>query len=297
MPHAPLIQIVALPLGNPRDLSRRAAEALEAADWIFCEDTRKIKALMEACKLKLKEASRLTSIPGAEEWNFNWSSLEEAARSEREFKVVLCSDAGTPSVNDPGRALVMEAHKRKWPVIAIPGPSAPVMAIQWSGGFGLPILFYGFAPKGAGKHFDDFVARLKSAVSFVFFDTRYNILSTLSLLEEASMGHKRAFLAREMTKAHEELWQGTVSEIKVLVEKHLNQEDAIGEITVVVEGECEVLSSSAPRSPQDAQDFARKILSITQLAPKAASKVLAELSGLSKAEAYKLMVDWKKGTE
>lgn len=294
MPQAPQILLVALPLGNPADLTRRASDALEAADWIFCEDTRKLKSLMEAAKLQFKAGSRMTSIPGSEEWNFNWSQLEEAARTQDEFKVVLCSDAGTPSINDPGRALVIEAQKRAWPVLALPGPSAPVMAIQWSGGFGLPLLFYGFAPKGGGKSFDEFVSGLKSSRSFVFFDTRYNVQATLSALGEAGYGERRSFLAREMTKTHEELLSGTVNEVKVLVDKQLEKEGAIGELTLIIEGDGGVSAQAQALAQGDPEDLARKILSISQLAPKTASKILSELSGLSKQDSYKLMVDMKK---
>jgi 16S rRNA (cytidine1402-2'-O)-methyltransferase len=288
-----VVSLLALPLGNPEDLTLRGKTALSEADRIFCEDTRKLHQLLQALEIKPKEGCRITSLPGDEEWNFNWRYLEDDARERKEsFRVVLVSDAGTPGVNDPGRALAEHALKQGWDLRALPGASAPTLALQWTGGFGLPFTFWGFLPKPRGKAFRDFLGALRSAKTLACFETRHQILESLEAIVDAGLGEGRLHLCREMTKTHEELWSGDVREILERTRAKLEKDDAIGEMTLLFEGEGKgAEASSRPESPLE---FARKILELRSLPPKAASKALAEISGLDKAEAYKLLVESKE---
>ncbi|MEO5667763.1 MAG: SAM-dependent methyltransferase, partial [Bdellovibrionota bacterium] len=202
-----VVTLLALPLGNPEDLSLRGKRALAEADRIFCEDTRKLHQLVQALGVSLKENGRVTSLPGDEEWNFNWRYLEEEAdRLKGPYSVVLVSDAGTPGLNDPGRALAEHAMKNGWDLKALPGPSAPILALQWTGGFGLPFVFWGFAPKARGKNFREFTATLRASKTLACFETRHQIVETLESMNEAGLGETRMHLCSEMTKTHEELW-------------------------------------------------------------------------------------------
>jgi len=287
----PVVTLLALPLGNPEDLSLRGQRALSDADRIFCEDTRKLHQLLQSLGIVLREGCRVTSLPGDEEWNFNWKYLEdEASRMKSAYRVLLVSDAGTPGLNDPGRALAEHARAQGWDLKALPGPSAPILALQWTGGFGLPFTFWGFAPKPRGKAFRDFVGALRAAKTLAFFETRHQIVETLEALVELGLGETRLHLCREMTKTHEELWTGSVAEILEQVCNKLEKDDAIGELTLLLEGEGR--PSDAPRS-EDPLLLARRILEVKTLPPKAASKLLAELSGLDKGEAYRLLVESK----
>lgn len=289
MTQLPQIYLLALPIGNPSDLSLRAIQTLQEADWIFCEDSRKLRTLVEGVSVKLKNDVKLIRIPGDEEWNYPWSELEKVGN----INIVLCSDAGTPGINDPGRALILEANKRNWPLLAIPGPSAPTLAVQWSGGFGLPFMFYGFAPKSSGKSWDSFTRALQESRTFVFFDTRYNILNTLKMLVDSGHGNRKCFLTREMTKTHEEIWSASVLEIKNKVENKLKEENVIGELTLLIEGAYEKESTSQ-LGRESPLELAQKMMSLTQLPPKQASKLLSELTGLTKQEAYDWMLKNKK---
>jgi 16S rRNA (cytidine1402-2'-O)-methyltransferase len=289
----PVVTLLALPLGNPEDLSLRGARALREADRLFCEDTRKLHQLLQALGLELKPSCRVSSLPGDEEWNFNWKYLQDdAEKLGAIYQVVLVSDAGTPGLNDPGRALAEHAQREGWELRALPGPSAPVLALQWTGGFGMPFVFWGFSPKSRGKTFRDFQAALKSSGTLACFETRHQVLETLEALVEVGLGETRMHLCREMTKTHEELWTGSVSEILERTREKLARDDAIGELTLLFEGEGR--AAGGADGVQDPVAFARKILELRSLPPKAASKVLAELSGIDKAEAYRMLIDSKE---
>ena len=288
-----VVSLLALPLGNPEDLSLRGQKAFADADRIFCEDTRKLRQLLQSLGISLKEQCRVTSLPGDEEWGFKWKSLEdESAKMKGAYNVVLVSDAGTPGLNDPGRALAEHALSQGWDLRALPGPSAPILALQWTGGFGLPFVFWGFAPKARGKNFREFQNAFKTAKTLACFETRHQVIDTLESLVDAGLSANRMHLCREMTKTHEELWSGTVVEILARVREKLEKDDAIGELTLLFEGEG--ISGESQASHADPMTLARKILEMRTLPPKAASKVLAELSGLDKTEAYKLLVESKE---
>jgi 16S rRNA (cytidine1402-2'-O)-methyltransferase len=288
----PDIYVLALPLGNPEDMTLRGQRVLLEADWIFCEDKRKLQVLLSALNIKTKESCRWKSIPSDQEWKYDWSHLEKESGQETPLKVVLVSDAGSPVVNDPGKALVEEALKRNWNLRALPGASAPILAVQWSGGFGLPICFAGFAPRESGKSFDNFAQQAQRAGTFVFFDTRYNVVSTLKNFEKAGWAQSPIFLAREMTKKYEELWSGSVEEIRVRVEAKLKEDNALGELTLVLQGQYQT-HSLGQRLEANSLELAKKIIEIAYLPPKEAAKSLSAIVGLSTQETYKLMVEMK----
>lgn len=287
------ITLLAMPLGNPEDLSLRGQRCLESSDRVFCEDTRKLNQVLAALGISLKGNCRVSSLPGDEEWNFDWKLLESDAQMSQAstYQVVLVSDAGTPGLNDPGRALAEHALKHGWNLQALPGPSAPMLALQWTGGFGLPFVFWGFSPKSKGKAFRDFQMALRGAKTLACFETRHQILTTLETLIEAGLGGVRMHLCREMTKTHEELWSGSVEEIFEKVQEKLKADNAIGELTLLFEGEGKSVESLRSEDPLA---FAKRILEMRTLPPKAASKLLSELSGLDKSEAYRLLVESKE---
>jgi 16S rRNA (cytidine1402-2'-O)-methyltransferase len=290
------VAVLALPLGNPEDISLRGKKTFEEADRLFCEDSRKLHALLQALGIRLKEGCRVTSLPGNEEWNFNWKYIEDDALQFQEpYCVVLVSDAGTPGLNDPGRALAEHALKQGWNLKALPGPSAPVLALQWTGGFGLPFLFVGFVPKARGKSWREFLSALRVSGTLACFETRHQIVDTLEALMASGHAETRLHLCREMTKTHEELWSGSVCDVLEVVKSKLERDDAIGEITLLFEGQG-ALASEANTSVSP-EELAQKILGMQQLPPKAASKVLAELTGLDKGEAYRLMAQSKGAKE
>ena len=273
----PTVALVALPLGNVQDLSARARSTLESSDLIFCEDTRRLQDLAARAHLALK--AKLVSLPGDRERDMDW------ARFLPDYATwALVSDAGTPIVNDPGASLLTWAQGRGCHVSAIPGPSAPVLAWQWSGGFGLPYVFAGFAPKAKrpeAKELAEFFAPLSQARTFVYFDSRHQAVLTLQGLVALGRGESSMFIAREMTKPHEELLKGNVSSMLEWLQARVQQDEGIGELTLVMRGD-----GSAPASTVSVDELAR----LRSAPTKEASKIMASLTGLTARECYDRLV-------
>jgi 16S rRNA (cytidine1402-2'-O)-methyltransferase len=268
------IFVVALPIGNIHDLSPRAREALEKSEVILCEDTRKLKSLAQLCDLNLK--AQIQSFPSYKEREWNWERFYTQSQNQN---ISIVSDAGTPLINDPGSELIKNSQERGIDIEAVPGPCAPILAYQWSGGFGIPLLFAGFVPKSQKTNFFENVDRVKS---FIFFDTRYEILDTLDILEEKlKWNNKKIILAREMSKKHEQLLMGTVSEVKNKLSQLISTNKGVGELTLILEGNA-VESTHTNTSSISLEE----LLKIRFGSDKEASKVLAKLSGKSSSNCY-----------
>jgi 16S rRNA (cytidine1402-2'-O)-methyltransferase len=218
------LYLVATPIGNLDDLSVRAGAVLCSVDLVASEDTRRTGRLLKhvgatAPQLSYHDHNAVRRIPDL---------LERLARGE---SIALVSDAGTPTVSDPGFKLVRAAREQDLDVVPIPGPSAVLAAVA---GAGLPtdrFLFLGFLPPKKGK-----MRRLLAEVAavpatLVLFVSPYKVASTLPLLAE-ELGDRPACLCRELTKIHETFDRGTLTE---LAERY-GTGKVKGEITLVVGG-------------------------------------------------------------
>lgn len=218
--------VVSTPIGNLDDLSPRARESLEGADLVACEDTRRTGRLMSYIGVK----RRLLSVHEHNERS-RVSHLLEAL--EQGFSVALVSDAGTPLLSDPGYHVVKAAIAAGFRVESVPGPSAPLAALVLSGLPPLPYTFVGFPPVKSGKRRRFYSEWGGLDHSIVLFESPHRIVKSLGDAREA-LGERRAAVARELTKLHEEVLRGTLSElIEVLGER----DRVKGEIVVVLGGE------------------------------------------------------------
>lgn len=215
--------VVATPIGNLADLSPRAREALENADLVACEDTRRTGRLLAGLGL----SSRLLSVHEHNERQRLPRVLEVL---ESGGTVALVSDAGTPLVSDPGFVIVREALARGLPVEHVPGPSAIVTALVLSGLPPHPFTFCGFPPPKRGKRrtFYDRFADLGHTL--VFFESPHRLSASLRDALE-SLGDRPAAVGRELTKLHEEVLRGNLSEI---AETLSSRPSLKGEFTIVV---------------------------------------------------------------
>lgn len=218
--------VVSTPIGNLDDLSPRAQASLEEADLIACEDTRRTGRLMSHIGVK----RRLLSVHEHNERNRVPQLLEAL---ERGLTVALVSDAGTPLLSDPGYHVVKAAIEAGHAVEAVPGPSAPLAALVLSGLPPLPYTFVGFPPVKTGKRRRFYTEWGALDHSIVIFESPHRIVKSLRDAQEA-LGDRRAAVGRELTKLHEEVLRGTLSElIEILGER----ERVKGEIVVVLGGE------------------------------------------------------------
>jgi 16S rRNA (cytidine1402-2'-O)-methyltransferase len=231
---AGVLHVVATPLGNLGDWTRRAQEVLGAADLVLAEDTRHTRRLLTHFGIR----APLESYHDFSESGRVHQILE---RLRSGLKVALVSDRGTPTISDPGYRLVRLCRENDIPVLPIPGPSAIVAALSVSG---LPtdaFRFVGFLPSRREARRRKLEALRAGRETLVFFEAPHRLDECLEDLSDI-LGDRVAFLAREMTKVHEEYLYGSVADIRAAVE-------AKGEVVIILEGAGASLSGGDEAAP------------------------------------------------
>lgn len=219
------LYLVATPIGNLDDISKRCADTLANVDLVLAEDTRVAKKLLDRLEInkQLKSYHQHTS----DEVKYEILKLLLEGKD-----IALVSDAGTPGINDPGNELVdfLVRNQPAIKIVPIPGPSAVSAALSVCGFNVSQYIFLGFWPKKKASKIIKVVQN--NPIPFVFFESPYRIIKTLALLSESLGNDRRIFIGRELTKLHETHYRGTINEVKsgLAAEKFLK-----GEIVVVVE--------------------------------------------------------------
>ncbi|MEV4058251.1 16S rRNA (cytidine(1402)-2'-O)-methyltransferase [Amycolatopsis sp. NPDC049688] len=262
--------LAATPLGDVRDASPRLATALAEADVIAAEDTRRLRSLASA--LEVTPRGRVVSFYEDVE-SARLPKLLEALHAGE--SVVLVTDAGMPSVSDPGFRLVAACVAEALPVTCLPGPSAVTTALALSG---LPcdrFCFEGFAPRKPGERTRWLTALRDEPRTAVFFESPHRLGSLLADAVSVLGGSRSAAVCRELTKTYEEVKRGTLEELAEWA-----AEGVRGEITVVLAG-------AAPRAVSVADlvdEVSARVASGERL--KSAAAEVAEAAGVSKKELY-----------
>lgn len=215
--------MVATPIGNLGDISFRAIEVLKAADLLLCEDTRHSKRLLDHYQIHVP-----TTSYGAHNLKSKLSwVLEQLGQGKR---VALISDAGTPGISDPGTMLVSAALEAGYNVLTIPGPAALIPALVLSGLRTDRFVFEGFLPHKKGRQ-----TKLKQLATeprtIVLYESVHRIQKTLSELHEY-LGNRKIAVCRELTKLHEEIVRGTISDAI----SHFAKNEPRGEFVVIIAG-------------------------------------------------------------
>ncbi len=227
--NTPKLYIVATPIGNLEDITLRAIRVLKEVDMILCEDTRVTKRLLQKYEIdkptmSYHAQSKLSKVEKIFE-------LLEAGKN-----LALVSDAGTPTISDPGCMLVAQVREKfasGVEIIPIPGPSAVLSALSVSGFPSSEFLFLGFLPHKKGRE-TLFKEITSSKRTIVFYESPHRMEKTLASLAEHLEPERRILVSREITKIYEENVHGTLLEV---VQYFLDHPDHIrGEFVVVVEG-------------------------------------------------------------
>jgi 16S rRNA (cytidine1402-2'-O)-methyltransferase len=221
-----LLVLAGTPIGDPRDAPPRLADELRDADVIAAEDTRRLRRLTSA--LGVEPVGRVVSYFEGNE-TARTPELVDALRAGA--RVVLVTDAGMPSVSDPGYRLVAAAIAAGVRVTAVPGPSATLTALALSG---LPVdrfCFEGFMPRKPGERATRLAELAAEPRTLVFFEAPHRIAATLRALADAFGADRQAAVCRELTKTYEEVRRGALGELAEWAVDGLR-----GEITVVVAG-------------------------------------------------------------
>ncbi len=269
----PALVIVATPIGNMGDLSPRAVQELTTAALICCEDTRRTGRLLSHVGVK---ARALRRVDAHTEASAALQVVELIAAGER---VVLVSDAGTPGVCDPGRRLVTAVTEAGHEVVVVPGPAAVIAALVGSGFSSDRFTFEGYLPRRGSERERRLEQLALEQRTCVLYESPKRIAATLADLARCCGGERRAVVARELTKLHEEFVRGSLDE---LVEWSASEPK--GEIVLVLEG------APAVPTPDDETIVAALSLALAQglSSRDAASQVAADL-GVSKRKTYDLL--------
>ncbi|WP_410648449.1 16S rRNA (cytidine(1402)-2'-O)-methyltransferase [Amycolatopsis sp. cmx-4-54] len=270
--------LAATPLGDVRDASPRLSEALATADVIAAEDTRRLRSLTAA--LDVSPVGRVVSFYEDVETARLPKLLESLQSGET---VVLVTDAGMPSVSDPGFRLVAACVEADVPVTCLPGPSAVTTALALSG---LPcdrFCFEGFAPRKPGERAKWLGSLKDEPRTAVFFESPHRLASTLADAAEVLGPDRRAAVCRELTKTYEEVKRGNLPDLAAWAAGGVK-----GEITVV-------LSGAPPRSVS-VEDLVSEVSSRVAAGErlKSAAAEVAEATGVSKKELYDAVLASRK---
>jgi 16S rRNA (cytidine1402-2'-O)-methyltransferase len=266
--------VVATPIGNMGDLSTRAREALECADLIAAEDTRHTQTLLQIIGISRPMVS-------LHAYNESHRLPDLLARLESGENIALVSDAGTPLLSDPGYELVSNAARAGVEVLAIPGASAITTALAVAGLPTSRFCFEGFLPTRERERRTELAKLANETRTLVFFEAPHRIAETLADLATEFGADRRAVVARELTKAHETIYRGTLAELTVQAQGDANFQR--GEITLVVHG------APPTESKVDSQLLRRAVdLLSKELPPSRAAAIAAQLTGATRNEAYAL---------
>ena len=269
--------LAGVPLGNPGDASARLISAISSASIIAAEDSRRFQRLCQDLGVT-SHAKVLSFFEGNEE--------ERTEQLLNELKngadVLVVTDAGMPTVSDPGFKLVRSAIEANIPVEVLPGPSAVTTALALSG---LPtdrFCFEGFVPRTQGAREKFFEELRFESRTIVFFEAPHRLIDTLNVAVNILGADRKAVLCREMTKTYEETVRGNLTTLR----EWANSKDVLGEITIVVEG---ALMGAKEMNQEKIVEAVRKLESVGMDRKEAVASIAAELN-LPKREVFDAMV-------
>ena len=272
------LYLVATPIGNLADITHRALQILRDVDLIACEDTRHTRKLLQHYGIDTKTISY-------HEHNDQQRAAELIELLRQGSSVAVVSDAGTPAISDPGFRLVRAAVENEITIVPLPGPSALISALIAAG---LPtdqFFFGGFLPARSSARRARFDELRSVPGTLIFYEAPHRLASSLRDAHEI-LGEREAVVARELTKLHEEIRRGRLSE---LAEHYSTVEQPRGEIVLLIDRT--VLDDAAAESAQPTSVAALvKQFETDGLDHRAALKKAARELGLSRAEAYRRLL-------
>ena len=262
--------LVPTPIGNRDDMSYRMIQTLKEVDLIAAEDTRNTGLLLKhfeirTPQIRFHEHNAMEKIP------------DLLAHLESGKNVAQVSDAGLPSISDPGHDLVKAAIEREIPVVAVPGPSAGITGLIASGLAPQPHIFYGFLPRKEGQQKAFFQEKRDYPETQIFYESPHRVRATLQNML-AVYGDRPVVLVRELTKIYEEYTRGTIAELVA----YLEENPLKGECLLIVEG------ASEQEANLEEVDLIQEIDLLVQSGMKKnqAIKQVAKQFGLQKSDLY-----------
>ncbi len=265
------------PIGNLEDITLRAIRILKEVDLIAAEDTRRTGKLLQHLQIKTPQISY-------HEHNQEYRTNELITRLCQGIEIALVTDAGMPSISDPGLQVVQAAIAHQIPVIPIPGGTAVISALAASGMSTDRFIFEGFLPAKESDRQERLELLRSETKTVVLYEAPHRILRTLKDLATVVGMEREIVLARELTKVHEEFWRGHMGEA---IAMYTNERQPKGEYTVVLQGAVETsLITDKTELKRELQQLLNQGITRSQ-----ASRQLAKLTNLSRREIYQLDLD------
>ncbi len=272
------LTICPTPLGNLSDISKRQLETLQNADIILCEDTRSTGKLLERLEIR-----RIDGVPLL--WSYHDHNESQRLVSIMESlsegkKVVLVSDAGTPTISDPGFRVVAQARLEGFPVVALPGPVAAMVALSASGLPSDRVLFEGFLPAKRGERKKRLLSAKESAATVLLYESPKRLRALLEDIGEI-FEESPIVVGRELTKKFESYYSGTAKEVLL-------------KLPDPVKGECVVVISKTSKQVDhvDAKKLVHQ-LAKAGVNPKSIRSVVREHYGVSKKDIFNWLEELK----
>lgn len=267
------LYLVPTPIGNLQDMTFRAVETLKAVDFICAEDTRNTGLLLKHFDITVKQISfhehnAYEKIP----------ELLELLKSGKNLAQV--SDAGMPSISDPGHDLVKAAIAEDITVVALPGASAGITALIASGLAPQPHIFYGFLPRKSGQQKDFFESKKAYPETQIFYESPYRVSDTLENML-AIYGDRQVVLVRELTKLYEEYQRGSISELL----EYIAENPLKGECLLIVSGQDQAVLIEAVAEDLNPAELVSSLVEAGEK-PNQAIKKVAKTYGLNRQEVY-----------
>ncbi|MDT2830852.1 16S rRNA (cytidine(1402)-2'-O)-methyltransferase [Vagococcus carniphilus] len=270
------LYLVPTPIGNLEDMTFRSIKMLKEADLIASEDTRNTQKLLNHFEIETKQIS-------LHEHNVK-ERVPELINYLLEGKAIAqVSDAGMPSISDPGHELVLKAIENDIDVISLPGASAGITALIATGITPQPFLFYGFLPRKTNEQKQSLkkIKELESAL--IFYESPHRIVKTLKIMSEVFGGSRKVVLCRELTKLFEEYTRGTIEELISFFE----DTPIKGECCLIVEGFDGKVVLNEIEESLAIREHVLQVIEQNKVTSKVAIKEVAKIRGLKKQDVYK----------
>lgn len=287
------LYVIATPLGNAEDFSPRALESLKQAQLILAEDTRKLRGLVATYGLA-NQIDRKTQRCDSYVEKQLCENPKFIEQLKSDINIALVSDAGSPTISDPGTYVVALAHREGIRVIPVPGPCAVTAAISISGFNGARFVFGGYLPSADNDRRKMIEQHRTIKDSVIFYETAQRIHESLRDLCALWGADRQAFLARELTKQHQTLYRGTLLEIQ----KQLTENECKGEMVLVLEG-AKNKKNAGVEGMEGAQQltqedkFMLKLL-LEHLPPKTCAAVAAKIASKNKKLFYEHAIEMSR---
>jgi 16S rRNA (cytidine1402-2'-O)-methyltransferase len=274
------LYLIATPIGNLEDISSRALKTLEQVSLIAAEDTRQTRKLLNHYNI---------NTPTISYYEHNkLSKIDHILTALQQTDVALVSDAGTPALNDPGYELVKACLEAGYQISPIPGPCAPIAALVASG---LPtdsFLFLGYLPRKSSARVKLLEDILDNPFTLIFLETPHRLVSAFKDLLNV-LGDRRIAVARELTKIHEEIYRGNISEAI----HYFTETPPRGEFTLIIDGKTKTTEKWTQKELESAIEDAFK----TNRPSSEIAREISKASGWERRIVYKLITEIQNDLE